>query len=110
MKKQDHSAIYLKNIINNLPDFIFWKDKESRFLGCNVAFAHAAGFDSPNDLIGKTDYDMAWKDKAAEYVKIDQKIMSTGKSQIGFEEEQPQKDGSISTMLVSKVPMLNERH
>ncbi len=84
MSKPDYSAIYLKNIINNLPHFIFWKDKDSRFLGCNFAFAKSAGFDSPNDLIGKTDYDMVWKDKAAEYIKTDQKIMATGKSQIAF--------------------------
>lgn len=106
----DNSAVYLKNIVDNLPHFIFWKDRESRFLGCNLFFANSAGFSSPAQIIGKSDYDMPWKDKAAQYIKDDQMIMTKCEPLIGVEEEQPQRDGSIAIMLVSKVPMFNEKH
>jgi PAS domain S-box-containing protein len=102
-----HSDIYLENIINNLPHFIFWKDKNSHFLGCNQVFAAAAGFNSPADIINKTDYQMPWKDKAEEYIKTDKAIINSGLAQSSYEEEQPQRDGSIATMLVSKVPIFD---
>jgi two-component system aerobic respiration control sensor histidine kinase ArcB len=102
------SAIYLENIVNNLPHFIFWKDRDSRFVGCNQLFAKAAGFTSFAEIIGKSDYDMPWKAKAAEYIKTDQDIIANALPQTSYEEEQPQKDGSIATMLVSKVPVFDE--
>ncbi len=52
--------INLNSILRYLPGFIFWKDKDSVFLGCNENFAHAAGFKSAEEIVGKTDYDMAW--------------------------------------------------
>jgi PAS domain S-box-containing protein len=107
---RDISSIYLRNIVDNLPHYIFWKDNKSKFLGSNVLFARAAGFASPSMLIGKDDFDMPWYLRAKEYIRIDQTIMSSGEAQIGFEEEQPQQDGSIATMLVSKVPMFDQNH
>jgi PAS domain S-box-containing protein len=100
-------AIYLENIVNNLPHFIFWKDKNSRFVGCNQLFAEAAGFSSPAELIGKSDHDMPWKQYATEYIKTDQIILSSNLAQNSYEEEQAQQDDSIAIMLVSKVPIFD---
>jgi PAS domain S-box-containing protein len=78
------------------------------FVGCNQLFAQSAGFTSPAELIGKSDYDMPWKAKAGEYIKTDQAIIASGLPQTSYEEEQPQKDGAISTVLVSKVPIFDQ--
>ncbi|MBE9032081.1 PAS domain-containing sensor histidine kinase, partial [filamentous cyanobacterium LEGE 11480] len=50
----------LQLVMDTLPASIFWKDRNSVFLGCNTNFAKDAGFDSPADLIAKTDDDCPW--------------------------------------------------
>lgn len=47
-------------VLSNIPASIFWKDRNSVFLGVNEQFAREAGFQSPDELIGKSDYDLAW--------------------------------------------------
>ena len=47
----------LQSIVENAPVRIFWKDRDLRFLGCNTLFAKDASFSSPDELIGKTDFD-----------------------------------------------------
>ena len=49
----------LRAVIDTAPLRIFWKDRDSRYLGCNAAFAEDAGVAQPADLIGKTDDDLA---------------------------------------------------
>ncbi len=96
----------LKLFINNVPQFIFWKDRNSTYLGCNNNFAQSAGFESPEELIGKTDYDMPWSREEADFFrKIDAEVMASGTSQLNFEEPQTQKDGSLSWLSTSKMPL-----
>ena len=54
---------FLQNIIDHLPYHLFWKDEHSTFLGCNRVFAKQAGFNNPDEIIGKTDYDLPWDRK-----------------------------------------------
>ena len=98
---------YLYNIINNLPHFIFWKDTNLVFKGCNKNFAITAGFPDEKDVINKSDFDMPWSQEAKEYQADDKRILTAGIAKLNYEEEQTQQDGSIHTMLVSKVPMYN---
>ncbi len=100
------TKVYTDNIINNLPHFIFWKNTEGVFLGCNTVFAKSAGFQSPDDVIGKTDHEMPWCENADQYLEDDQCIMNLSSSKLDYEEEQRQAGGGTKTMLVSKVPML----
>src|SRR5438445_3793836 len=88
--KNDESDMNLESsvILNQVPSFIFWKDLNSVFLGCNNAFAHSAGLASPNDIIGKTDFDLIWGDTCAElYQKSDRKVLD-GEIQTVFLETQ----------------------
>ena len=45
--------VYFKYIINNVPHYIFWKDKNSVFMGCNDAFATITGLSSPEVISRK---------------------------------------------------------
>jgi len=100
---------YLHGIIDNLPHFIFWKDTESRFLGCNKLFTEATNLSSPNDIVGKTDYDMPWsREQAEKFRKDDEDIIKTKQAKLSYEEEQKQKDGSVKTMLVNKTPLYDD--
>jgi PAS domain-containing protein len=53
-------------IMDNIPQAVFWKDQNLVYLGCNRAFAEDTGFASPEEVIGKTDFDMPWKTQAGQ--------------------------------------------
>lgn len=111
VKESDQFKNYLENVINNVPHFIFWKDKNSRFLGCNKMFADSINLSSPEEIIGKTDYDMPWsKGESDMYVADDKAVISSGMPKLNYEERQKQADGTEKVMLVSKVPMYNAHH
>jgi two-component system, sensor histidine kinase and response regulator len=52
----------LRSILDNIPQRVFWKDRSGRYLGCNRAFAQDAGLSSPEEIDGKSDSDLAWKE------------------------------------------------
>ena len=98
----------LNSIIQHAPIRVFWKDRESRYVGCNAQFAHDAGLENPDDVIGKTDFDMAWRDQAELYRADDQSVMETGLSKLDFEEPQTTADGRTVWLSTSKVPLRDE--
>lgn len=98
----------LELFTNNISQFVFWKDLNSIYQGCNINFAKYAGFDNPKEIIGKTDYDMPWSCEEADFfVKIDKEVMSNNVPQLNFEEPQTLKDGSTRWISTSKIPLHN---
>ena len=97
----------LGNIIESIPVRVFWKDRQSRFLGCNMLFAKDAGLAGPEDLIGKTDQEMIWKDQAELYRKDDLTVIESNSPKLGFEEPQTAPDGRTIWLRTSKVPLAN---
>jgi len=98
----------LQSVVENVPARIFWKDCESRYLGCNTVFARDAGRASPDELTGRTDFDMGWKDQAELYRADDKAVMASGKPRLNFEEPQTTPDGNMIWLRTSKVPMRDE--
>ena len=104
------NELLLEEIINLIPYDIFWKDRESNYLGANEAFAKAAGFRNAQELVGKCDYDACWSKEESDFFrKIDKEVMDSGKAILNIEEPQQQLDGSIKTLLTSKVPLKNSK-
>lgn len=99
------SELMLQRVIDLLPTRIFWKDVNSIYLSCNMAFAKDAGKESPSELIGKSDFKMGWKKQAKLYRADDQKVIQSGESILNFEEPQNTPDGSIIWLRTSKVPL-----
>lgn len=99
------SKQFIDNVINTIPVRVFWKDKNLRYLGCNKPFAKDAGFDSQEELIGKTDYDMSWRQQAELYRADDTTVMETGIPKIGYEEPQTTPNGNTIWLRTSKVPL-----
>lgn len=98
----------MQTIIDNIPRAVFWKDKELRFQGCNRIFANVAGLKSHRDLLGKTDYDMPWKDHGDAYREDDKAVMNSRKSRLDLEERNVNSEGVESWVLTSKVPVMNK--
>jgi PAS domain S-box-containing protein len=97
----------LRDVINALPIRLFWKDKNSVFIGCNQLVADDAQKNSPDDLIGKLDADMIWGEQASLYIKDDKEVMKTGLSKINYEEPHANPDGSTRWVNTSKAPLRN---
>lgn len=105
-EKAKYAKFFLEKIIDNLPHFIFWKDTNSKFLGCNKKFSKSVRLNSPDEIVDKTDFDMPWSaEQSLEYIKDDKIIINSGLAKLDYEETQRQLDGTEKIMLVSKVPV-----
>lgn len=95
---------YYKEIISFMPGHVYWKDKNGYFLGCNLQQAIDAGFNSPDEMIGKSDADMPWGIQYDYLRKIDNDVMKS-KQGITLEELFELPDGTKKTYLSKKLPL-----
>lgn len=58
----------LRTVIDNVPQLIFWKDLQSRYLGCNKAYAEVNNASSPKEMIGKTDSDFNFSETEVAFI------------------------------------------
>ncbi len=99
------SQILLRTVIDAAPARIFWKDTESRYLGCNPIFATDAGQPSPDAVVGKTDFDMGWAAQADLYRSDDRQVMTSGQAKLAYDEPSTTPDGRTIWLRTSKVPL-----
>jgi diguanylate cyclase (GGDEF)-like protein/PAS domain S-box-containing protein len=97
----------LTAIINQLPEQLYAKDTEGRFIAANDAAARANGLERGTDLIGKTDFDLFPRDLAQRFFDNEQRIIATGSPMIDMEHKSA--TGAPEWMLTSKVPMRDDR-
>ncbi len=95
----------LQLVIDHLPQGVFWKDRDLRFLGCNQRLVESAGLTSREDIIGKTDNDMPWREQASAFQADDRDVMSSGIARINYEEALPGANGTVRWMRTSKIPL-----
>jgi len=94
----------LQLVMNNIPQSIFWKDRNLTYLGCNRNFADDAALATSEEVVGKNDYDMPWVEQAELYRADDSRVMDSGEPVLGYEEPQTTPDGSQIWLRTSKVP------
>jgi diguanylate cyclase (GGDEF)-like protein/PAS domain S-box-containing protein len=78
---QREKAIYQRTLLDNFPFAVWIKDTQSRFLSVNRGFAQIFGFNHPDELVGKTDFDIAPDHLAAGYVADDLKVLASRQNQ-----------------------------
>jgi PAS domain S-box-containing protein len=98
----------MQTIIDNIPRAVFWKGRDLTFQGCNKIFAQVAGLKSYHDLVGKTDYEMPWKEHGDAYRADDLAVMNSRKARLDLEEKNVNNEGKVSWVLTSKVPVMNK--
>jgi PAS domain S-box-containing protein len=103
-----NSQQMLQVVLDSIPQRVFWKDRNSVYLGCNKPLVLDAGFSEPEDMIGKTDYDHASHATADLYRVDDRQVMETGQPRINYEEPQIRPDGSHAWLRTTKVPLRNK--
>jgi PAS domain S-box-containing protein len=108
-KEREETEIALDNIINNLPGHVYWKDNNGAILGCNEKQFKSAGLSSKEEIIGKTDYDLPWKENADELRRTDLEVISTG-GVVTSEEPSTLADGKAAIFLSKKIPLRDKQN
>ena len=95
----------LTTLINSLPDRIYVKDTESRFLLNNFAHIRSLGANSQEEVRGKTDFDFRPPEFASRYLADDQHVIQSGKALINREEPTFVSSNKTGWLLATKVPL-----
>jgi PAS domain S-box-containing protein len=103
----EDALTYLNQAIRILPGSIYLKDTNGVYSACNEFQAKMAGFDSPDQMIGKTDYDLPWKNNADEIRATDTRIMKSGIPE-ELIEHAILHDGTEIIMLSNKAPLYDD--
>jgi sigma-B regulation protein RsbU (phosphoserine phosphatase) len=101
-------ASILRVLMDTIPDKIYFKDRQSRFVRNNIAHAKSLGAASPGDCVGKSDYDYFSRSHADEALRDEQEILRTGRPVIGKVEKNTLLDGSFSWVSTTKLPWRDE--
>ena len=106
-----NNNILLETIFQHIPQFIFWKDTNSLYLGCNEKYAKLIGLNDPTEIVGKSDYDLGWLtdgDTAEKFREGDRSTLS-GNCTVNEEEWLSLPTGVKILTLINKVPLIDKR-
>jgi PAS domain S-box-containing protein len=104
--EQKSARVMLQLVMDTIPQAIWWKDKNSAFLGCNRNFASNAGFSNPSEMIGKTDYEMPWRKEESDYFRqCDRRVMESDEPEFHVIEPKLMADGKEAWLDTSKIPL-----
>jgi diguanylate cyclase (GGDEF)-like protein/PAS domain S-box-containing protein len=99
----------LDAFLEHIPDNVFFKDRDSRFVRISRAMANYFGLADPRQAVGKVDSDVFSSEHAGQALSDEQEIMHTGIAKVGIEEKETWPDGRESWVLTSKIPLKNRR-
>jgi PAS domain S-box-containing protein len=97
----------LRTVIDTVPVRVFWKDLDLKYLGCNRPFAADAGLGHPDEVVGRTDFDMGWSDQAELYRQDDREVIQSRQPKLDYEEARSTPEGKKIWLKTSKVPLMD---
>ena len=101
----DRSWKMFQLVLDTIPLGVFWKNRDGRYLGCNRRFLIDAGLSTWDDITGRADSRMPWKEQAELFLDEDRQVMDTGQAKIGCEKPVVGTDGVRRWMRTNKVPL-----
>jgi diguanylate cyclase (GGDEF)-like protein/PAS domain S-box-containing protein len=113
-RKRTEAALYesrqmLRLILDNIPQNVFWKDTDSVYEGGNRSLLAEAGLQSVDELIGKTDADLRWKDQAEHFRNLDLEVMTSGLARLRMQAADVRRDGTDCWIETSKIPLKDDK-
>jgi PAS domain S-box-containing protein len=99
----------LRTLIDTLPDNIFIKDAESRFIISNLAHVRDLRAKTPYEIVGKTDFDIFPQELAAGFYADEQAVIRSGQPLLNREERTIDPQGKTRWVLTTKVPLRNDQ-
>ena len=105
------SRAMLRLVLDNIPQGVFWKDTESRYLGCNQVVATALGCQSPEQLIGRRDAEITslTGEQSSFFLRTDAEVMQTNTPSHDITEQMTLPDGRTVWLSTNKFPMLDHQ-
>ena len=101
----EHERYLLYRLMDHLPDSIYFKDAESRFLRISAAKARRCGLRDPAEAVGKTDFDFFAPADAQQGLADEQAVMRSGEPLVGKEEQHVWPDGRVTWVATTKLPL-----
>jgi phosphoserine phosphatase RsbU/P len=99
----------LTTLMDHIPDSIYFKDRESRFIAINRAMARLFGKEDPSEFLGKTDLDVFCADHAFRAMEDERRIVETGEPIVNLEEKETWPDGRVTWVSSTKMPLCDPR-
>lgn len=96
----------LRLVLDTIPQFVSWKDRDSVYLGCNAVFASALGL-TPEDVVGKTDAELPSipHAEAEQLQQVERHVMEHNQPAYRMIEQRHRPDGTIAWLETSTVPL-----
>ena len=98
----------LRSLMGNIPDHIYFKDRQFRFVRCSRSQAKLFHLDNPDELIGKSDFDFFTREHAQQASDDEQRIMRTREPIIGLLEKETWADGHETWVSTTKMPLCDQ--
>jgi diguanylate cyclase (GGDEF)-like protein/PAS domain S-box-containing protein len=95
----------LETLMDNVPDSIYFKDRDSRFTRVNRYAAERFGVASPALAVGRTDSDFFTEEHAAQALSDEQEIIRTGQPLVNVEEKETLANGDVRWVSTTKLPL-----
>jgi len=110
VRKATETALFrseqmLRLVLDTIPQRVFWKDRDLKFVGSNKSFAEDCGYRDAEELIGLDDYATASAETADLYRADDREVIEKDIPKLRYEEPQIRRDGTPAWLMTSKVPM-----
>lgn len=100
------SKAFLQQVIDVMPQAIGWKDCNSVYLGCNQQLAVMAGVQAPSQIIGKTDYDLAWRQFEADFFRAwDARVIDSNLAQLHILKSRQGEGDKLTWLDISNIPL-----
>ncbi|MFC1839844.1 PAS domain S-box protein, partial [Thermodesulfobacteriota bacterium] len=100
----------LQIVLDSIPAAVFWKDRNSNYLGGNLTWLEAAGLKSSEQVVGKSDYELPWeKGQTNSFREDDKMVMESGIPKYGLIEPYLRADGTRAWAKTNKVPLRDKQ-
>ena len=106
IQKLQESKKMRQLVIDAIPHAVFWKNKNSDYLGCNKKFAEDAGVVRPESIRGLSDFDLSWSQKeAALFRSQDRRVMENNRPELHIRQVQTNAKGEKRFLDTNKLPL-----
>jgi diguanylate cyclase (GGDEF)-like protein/PAS domain S-box-containing protein len=99
----------LDTFLEHIPDRVYFKDRDSRFIRISQAMAAGFGLTDAVQAVNKTDSDMFSSEHAQQALADEREILRTGRPILGIEEKETWPDGREGWVRTTKVPLRNRK-
>ena len=96
----------MRLVFDTIPHWVGWKDINSVYFGCNQSLANVLHLSSPDEIVGKTDYDLEFsKEESDCFVMCDRRVIESGEAEFHITDQFRRPDGQQVWLDTSKMPL-----